>query len=288
MLSDFERTFGRPRLGTARLLPGAPRLGAVLAAVLLAGASALSAREVDPGFNLFSVAQDVEIGRQSAVEAERQLPLLGDRSVDRYANDVLGRLAAEAPGARYPYQIKVVNSTDVNAFTLPGGYMYVNRGLVEAARSESELAGVLAHEAAHVALRHGTHQASKALVARAGIGILGALLDGDRGNSGKLLDAIGGVGLNAVFLKFSRDAEHEADLVGARIMRDAGYDPAAMADFFELLRREQRRDPGRVEQFFSSHPPPRTGRAGSAPKLAAWDGSSGRGRSADSIRCKPS
>jgi predicted Zn-dependent protease len=251
MSSDFVNT-RRPLRGTLR-----SRLAcAVLAAGLLAPAAPLPAQDVDPGFNLFSVEQDVEIGRQSAAEAEKQLPMLGDRSVDRYVGDVLERLAAEAPGARYPYQVKVVNATDVNAFTLPGGFMYVNRGLLEAARNESELAAVLAHETAHVALRHGTHQASKALVARAGIGILGALLDGDRGKSGRILDTIGGVGLNAVFLKFSRDAEHEADLVGARMMRDAGYDPAAMAGFFELLQREQRRNPSRVEQFFSSHPSP--------------------------------
>ena len=135
--------------------------------VLLASALVLSAplvaraqtKPATPGFNLFSVEQDVEIGRQSAVEAERQLPMLKNRNVDRYLNKIVTKLAAQAPGARYPYTIKAVNASEINAFALPGGPMYVNRGLFEAARSEAELASVLAHEMAHVALRHGTHQA---------------------------------------------------------------------------------------------------------------------------------
>ena len=206
------------------------------------------------GFNLFSVEQDIEIGRQSAVEAERQLPLLKNRNVDRYLNQIVSKLAAQAPGARYPYAIKAVNDSSINAFALPGGPMYVNRGLFEAARSESELASVLAHEMAHVALRHGTHQASKAYLSQAGLGILGGLLGKNGGNTAQIVNAVGGLGLNAVFLKFGRDAEYQADQVGAEIMAGAGYSPVAMADFFGLLRSEQGRDPGKVEQFFSDHP----------------------------------
>jgi Zn-dependent protease with chaperone function len=206
------------------------------------------------GFNLFSVEQDVEIGRQSAVEAERQLPMLKNRNVDAYLNKVVRKLAAQAPGARYPYAIKAVNDSAINAFALPGGPMYVNRGLFEAARSEAELAGVLAHEMAHVALRHGTHQASKAYLGQAGLGILGGLLGRNGGNTAQIVNAVGGLGLNAVFLKFSRDAEYQADQVGAAIMAGAGYNPVAMADFFALLRSEQGRDPGKVERFFSDHP----------------------------------
>src|SRR3989442_6141875 len=132
--------------------------------------------QVKPGFNLFSEQQDVEIGRQSAAEAERQLPLLNDRRVEGYATEIIRRLAAAAPGAKYPYQIRVVNASDINAFSLPGGFTYVNRGLIEAARTEPELAADLAHAMAHVPLRHGTHQASKAYMTQAGIGILGGLL----------------------------------------------------------------------------------------------------------------
>jgi beta-barrel assembly-enhancing protease len=231
--------------------------------VLLASALVLCAAHVagaatsrpTPGFNLFSVEQDVEIGNQSAVEAERQLHLLNDRNVDRYLNDIIKKLAAQAPGARYPYAIKAVNDSAINAFSLPGGPMYVNRGLFEAARSEAELAGVLAHEMSHVALRHGTHQASKAYLGQAGLGILGGLLGKNGGNTAQIVNAIGGLGLNATFLKFGRDDEYQADQLGAEIMAGAGYNPVAMANFFGLLRAQQGRDPGKLEQFFSDHPP---------------------------------
>jgi len=224
----------------------------VLCAPLVARAATSRAT---PGFNLFSVEQDIEIGRQSAAQAGRQLPLLNDRNVDRYLNEVVRKLAAQAPGARYPYKIKAVNASAINAFSLPGGPMYVNRGLFEAARSEAELAGVLAHEMSHVALRHGTHQASKAYVSQAGLGILGGLLGKNGGNTSKIVNAIGGLGLNVAFLKFGRDAEYQADQLGAEIMAGAGYNPVAMANFFELLRSEQGHDPGKLEQFFSDHPP---------------------------------
>lgn len=206
-----------------------------------------------PGFNLFSVSQDVEIGRRSAVEAEKQLRLLNDRNTNVYLNRIVTRLAAYTPGAKYSYQIKAVNAAEVNAFALPGGPMYVNRGLLETARSEAELAGVLAHEMSHVALRHGTHQASKAYLAQSGLGILGGLLGKSAGTS-NVVNAIGGVGLNVMFLKFSRDDEYQADLVGAQIMARAGYDPLAMASLFELLRSQQTTNPGKVEQFLSDHP----------------------------------
>jgi Zn-dependent protease with chaperone function len=209
-----------------------------------------------PGFNLFSVEQDIEIGRQSAAEIRRQVPMLNDRSVDRYLGRIVERLAAVAPGARYPYEIKAVNAAEINAFALPGGPMFVHRGLIEAARNEAELAGVLAHELSHVALRHGTHQASKAYLGQAGLGILGGLLGRKGGNTEQIVGAIGGLGLNAAFLKFGRDDEYQADQLGAEIMAEAGYNPAAMADFFQVLRAEQGRDPGKLQQFFSDHPPP--------------------------------
>jgi Zn-dependent protease with chaperone function len=211
-------------------------------------------RQLQPGFNLFTVSQDIEIGKQSALEAERQLPMLNNRNVDNYLNRIVQRLAAVAPGAKYPYQAKAVNSAEINAFALPGGPLYVNRGLIEVARNEAELAGVLAHEMSHVALRHGTHQASKAYLSKAGLGILGGLIGKPSGGTAKVLNVVGGVGLNAVFLKFSRDDEYQADQSGAQMMVRAGYDPLAMATLFELLRAEQGRNPGKLEQFFSDHP----------------------------------
>jgi hypothetical protein len=132
--------------------------------------------------------------------------------------------------------------------------MYVNRGLFEATRSEAELAGVLAHEMAHVALRHGTHQASTAYLSQAGLGILGGLLGKNGGNTSQIINAVGGVGLNVAFLKFSRNDEYQADQVGAQIMAKAGYNPVAMANFFELLRNEQGSDPSKLERFLSDHP----------------------------------
>ncbi|MFQ5739865.1 MAG: M48 family metallopeptidase [Acidobacteriota bacterium] len=211
---------------------------------------------IKPGFNLFSAEQDVEIGRKSAAEVERQLPLLERRSVERYISRVGKRLAREVQGPKFPYQFKVVNVSDINAFALPGGFMYINRGLIEAAENEAELAGVMGHEMAHVALRHGTNQASKAYLAQAGLGVLGGLLGGGQGSANQIIGSVGGFGLNAVFLKFSRGAEEQADVVGAQTLSKAGYDPMAMADFFQTLREQAGRDPGKLEQFFSSHPTP--------------------------------
>ncbi len=211
--------------------------------------------KVSPGFNLFSAQQDVEIGRQSAAQVEQQLPILRDSRLQQYVEDVGSRLAAQAPGPKFPYQFKVVDVSDINAFALPGGFMYVNRGLIAAAQDEAELAGVMGHEMAHVALRHGTNQASKAYLAQAGLGVLGGVL----GNSGtsQIIGAVGGFGLNSLFLKFSRTDEEQADIVGAQIMARAGYDPMAMARMFQTLRQEAGHDPGKLEQFFSDHPAPK-------------------------------
>jgi Zn-dependent protease with chaperone function len=225
--------------------------------VAAAGGVASAQTRIKPGFNLFSVDQDREIGQKSAAEAERQLPILHNRSVDAFVNAVGKRLATAAPGASYAYQFKVVNASDINAFALPGGYLYFNRGLIEAARTEGQLAGVMAHEIAHVALRHGTNQASKAYLGQMGLGVIGGLIGKDDSSTGKTINAVGGFGLNTLFLKFSRTDEEQADIVGAQTMARAGYDPKDMVDFFEMLRTTQARDPGKVEQFFSSHPAPK-------------------------------
>jgi Zn-dependent protease with chaperone function len=232
---------------------------AAIAAVVFAVASgaSLAQTQVKSGFNVFSVEQDVEIGRQSAVEAERQLPLLRDSSVESYVERVGRRLADATPGPKFPYTFKVVNASDINAFALPGGPTYVTRGLLDAVRNEGELAGVMAHEISHVALRHGTNQASKAYLAQAGLGILGGILGGGGGSStAQILQAVGGLGMNALFLKFSRTAETQADILGTQIMARAGYDPDAMATMFQLLNSKQGREPGKVAQFFSDHPNP--------------------------------
>ncbi|MBO0798660.1 MAG: M48 family metalloprotease, partial [Blastocatellia bacterium] len=155
---------------------------------------------------------------------------------------------------KFPYQFQVVATREINAFALPGGFLFVNAGAIAAARNEGELAGVMAHEIAHVELRHGTNQASKQRVAKAGIGILGSIASGgDNSNLGQAVNAIGGLGANMLFLKFGRGAEKEADLEGARIMTEAGYDPRDMANFFKTLESEGGQ---RVPEMLSDHPDP--------------------------------
>jgi beta-barrel assembly-enhancing protease len=228
----------------------------LVACMTLAAGTVAAQTHISPGFNLFSAAQDQEIGKQSADAAEQQLPILHDQSIEAYVDRIGERLAAVAPGERFNYQFKVVNASDINAFALPGGYMYVNRGLIEAAQNEGQLAGVMAHEMAHVALRHGTSQASKAYLGQAGLGLLGGLIGKDDRSTEQRIAALGGFGLNALFLKFSRSAEEQADVTGAQMMAAAGYDPADMVKFFDILASEQNRNPSKVEQFFSSHPAP--------------------------------
>ena len=147
-------------------------------ALVLSAGIANAQTQIKSGYNMFSPEQDVQIGRESAAEAERQLPILSDREVESYVNSLGRKLAANAGGPNFPYTFKVVNASDINAFALPGGPIYLNRGILDNARNEGEVAGVLAHEIAHVALRHGTHQASKAYAAQAGLSIIGGLLGG--------------------------------------------------------------------------------------------------------------
>ncbi len=216
--------------------------------------SAQPAPHFKPGFNLFSPEQDVETGRQSAQQVAQQVPLLRDEAVVNYVRQLGAKLAAKAPGFRFPYQFNVVATREINAFALPGGFIFVNAGAIAAAKNEGELAGVMAHEITHVALRHGTNQASKAYVAQAGIGILGSIA-GARNNPdiAQVVNTVGGAGANVLFLKFGRTAENQADLEGARIMADCGYDPRDMANFFKTL---QAQGGTRAPEFLSDHPDP--------------------------------
>jgi predicted Zn-dependent protease len=211
--------------------------------------------KVEPGMNFFSVEQDVEMGREAAQEVERQLPILDDSMTNQYISDLGKRLAKKSSMPDLPWQFKVVNSPEVNAFALPGGFIYVNRGLIEAAETEGQLVGVLGHEISHVTLRHGTNQLSKAMLAQAPLALLGGKLE-----SGGWRAALAKMGtafvINSVFLKFSRTAERQADVVGVQVMHAAGYDPRQMAGMFEILRRLQGQDPSKLEQFFASHPSP--------------------------------
>jgi beta-barrel assembly-enhancing protease len=228
-----------------------------LALAFALSASAMTAdaqTRINSGWNLFSPQQDVEIGRSSAVQAERQLPIVNDATVTNYVNRIGQKLAANAGGPNFQYRFRVVNASDINAFALPGGYIYLNRGILENARTEGEVAGVLAHEIAHVALRHGTHQVSKAYAAQTGVQILGGLLQGRIGqNTANIMNVAGGVGLNALFLKFTRDLETQADVRGAQILAASGYAPADMVNFFHQLERVDR---SKRTTWLSHHPAP--------------------------------
>ncbi len=207
-----------------------------------------------PGINLFSPQQDVELGQQSARQIMRESPMLDDPMIVGYVRQVGARLASKAAGERFPYQFQVVATREINAFALPGGFLFVNAGTIAAARNEGELAGVMAHEIAHAALRHGTNQASKQRIAQMGLGILGTIAaGGENPDLGQTVSALGGLGANMLFLKFGRGAEKEADIEGARIMAEAGYDPRDMANFFKTL---QQQGGQRMPEMLSDHPDP--------------------------------
>src|SRR5215831_16949580 len=225
---------------------------ALLTVIALSAYAADNRTKLKPGWNLFSTQQDIDMGRQVSREAERQLQILHDRQATAYIDSLGRQLAAHAPGPKYPFQFKIVNDKAINAFALPGGFVYVNRGAIEAADNEAQIAGVIAHEIGHVVLRHGTHQISRAYVAQAPLAVLGGVLGA--GSMGSILGQLGvGFGLNSLFLKYSRDAESQADLMGTQILHDSGYDPKAMVNFFEKLQAQSKE---KTSQFFSDHPVP--------------------------------
>ena len=210
--------------------------------------------QLKPGWNLFSVQQDIAVGKQNATGAERQLPMCNSPKVDAYLTQLGMKLAAhlDTHGAQYPWEFHCVNDRAINAFALPGGYVFVNRGAIEAADNEAQLAGVMAHEISHVALRHGTNQASKAQLGQGAVGLLGALSGG--GVGGALITQLGSFAAGGVLLRYSRGAEIQADISGTQVLYDSGYDPRAMAQFFEKLEAESKgKNP---QEFFSDHPSP--------------------------------
>jgi hypothetical protein len=206
--------------------------------------------------NKYKISDDVQLGRQAAREAEQQFPILRDAEATDYVSRIGQRLVSAIPPQfqhpEFQYYFRIINARDINAFALPGGPMYVNRGMIEAARNEGEMAGVMAHELSHVALRHGTAQASKAQKygLLAGIlGIGGAILGGPAGAAAQ----IAGQGVGVYFLKFSREYETEADILGAQIMARAGYDPRDLANMFQTI---ERQGGGGGGGFLSDHPSP--------------------------------
>ncbi|MFL6210860.1 MAG: M48 family metalloprotease [Pyrinomonadaceae bacterium] len=234
-------------------------LAGLMAFVLLAlPLSALAeATHIRPPSNSYSPQDDVKVGLQAAQEAEQQMPILRDGEVADYVNSVGQRLVRAIPEEyqhpEFRYSFQVVNQKEINAFALPGGPMFVNRGMIEAAHNEGEMAGVMAHELSHVALRHGTAQATKAqkYSILSGIGqIAGAVIGG---TGGAILGQGSQLGVGVYFLKFSREYETQADILGAQIMARAGYDPNDLANMFKTI---QQQGGGGGPQFLSDHPAP--------------------------------
>lgn len=205
--------------------------------------------------SLISVKDEIALGKQAQQQVRKDVPELTDKVVVSHVASVGRRLAARASGPKYPYSFSIADYKEINAFALPGGPVWIHRGIIHTATTEAQLAGVLAHEVAHIAQRHAADQITKALVANGLLGLLGAVLGNDKG--GARAAQIGAQVLaGGYMLKFSRDDEREADRVGAQIMRRAGWDPHGMIEFMDALRRQQGRDPGSVQVFLSSHPGP--------------------------------
>jgi len=206
-----------------------------------------------------STEKEVRMGRQVAAEVDRQAKFVDDPIITEYVNRV-GQNIVLHSDAKVPFTIKVIDSDEVNAFALPGGFFYVNKGLLLAADNEAELAGVMAHEIAHVAARHAVENQTKAsLLEYAALG--GSILLG--GIPGMIYQNTAGIGLLGIFLKFSRSAEEEADKLGVQYMYAAGYDPGAMATMFEKLEAKNKKKPGFIARAFMTHPAPPDRRASS-------------------------
>ena len=209
-------------------------------------------RNVGKGVNFYSLEKEIAIGKQLAQEVERSAKLVDDPVVVEFVNRV-GQNLVRNSDAKVPFTIKVIDSDEINAFALPGGFFYVNSGLVLRADEESELAGVMAHEIAHVTARHGTKNATKGELTQ--LAMIPLILLGPGGWAGYGIYQ----GLNFFiplgYLKFSRDAEREADFLGLQYMYKAGYDPNAYVTFFEKVQAEERRRPGSIPKVFSTHPP---------------------------------
>jgi len=207
-------------------------------------------RKVDNGPNLYSIEKEIALGKQLAAEVERQAKIIDDPVIAEYVNR-LGQNLVRNSDAKVPFTIKVIDTEDVNAFALPGGFFYVNSGLIMKADSEAELAGVMAHEIAHVAARHGTRQATKSELAQ--LMTIPLIFYGGWAGFGARQAA--SVAIPISFLQFSKAYESEADKLGLQYMYKAGYDPNAFVDFFEKLQTLEKKKPGTMAKVFSDHPP---------------------------------
>lgn len=231
---------------------GAAAVGLMLSTGVMTGQTVIT-----PPNNKYTVAQDVELGQQAAKQAEQQLPLLRDSVVESFVTRIGRRLVqvmpAELKHPGFKYSFKVVNARDINAFALPGGPMYINRGMIQAAAVEGEIAGVMAHELSHVILRHGTAGATKQQPFQIGAvagAIVGAIIGG---NVGQVVAQGTQIGLGTYALRYSREYEKQADLLGVQLMARAGYNPLDLAHMFQTI---EKQGGGGGPQFMSGHPNP--------------------------------
>src|SRR5277367_1864418 len=211
---------------------------------------AIGDRDVGKGVNFYSLEKEIAIGKGMAQQVERQAKIIDDPTIAEYVNRV-GQNLVRNSDAKVPFTIKVIDTEDVNAFALPGGFFFVNSGLILKADTEAELAGVMAHEIAHVAARHGTRQATRGELAQ--LGTIPLIFMG--GWAGYGVRQAASVLLPIGFLSFSRAFESEADMLGLQYMYKTGYDPGAFVDFFEKIQTLEKKKPGTVAKVFSTHPP---------------------------------
>ena len=209
----------------------------------------IGSRDVGKGINFYSMERELGLGKEMAQETERQAKMVDDPAVTEYVNRLIQTVANNSD-AKVPFTIKVVDSDEVNAFALPGGFMFVNTGLIMKADNEAELAGVLAHEIAHVAARHGTRQATRGQLVN--YGTIPLIFVG--GWAGYAVRQAVSLAVPMGFLKFSRNMEAEADLLGLQYMYKAGYDPTEFVNFFERIQTLEKKKPGAVSKLFSTHP----------------------------------
>lgn len=211
--------------------------------------SEIGNRKVSGSVNLYSLERELALGRQLSLEVERQARLLDDPIINEYVNRIAQNLVRHSD-VQFPVTVKIIESDQANAFTLPGGHIFIDTSLLKLSETEAELASTIAHELAHVAARHATRQASREQIANIATIPLGMVV----GPAGMLARQVAGIGMPLGFFKFSRVFESEADMLGIQYLYETGYDPSAAIDIFERVEALERKQPGAVGRLFATHP----------------------------------
>lgn len=235
----------------ATIFSGVTRSGTALTLCVALGSGSVAA------WQLVSVHDEIQIGREAQTELLRQLPQVSDPTIRGYVSALGRELAGYASGADYPYSFSVADDRDLNAFALPGGPIWINRGVLDAAESEAQVAGVLAHEIAHVSGRHTARQLTKSLWTTGILYVVGAVAGASDDWRGQAVNLAAMVTAGSVMTKFSRNDEKAADRDGVVLLEQAGYDPRGLLEFMEMLDAQQTRSPNVVARFFATHPAPR-------------------------------